>query len=185
MTFYHPKYYAALRAERRKLQAASTKLQASSSKQQEPRPASAELQAPSSKLQAPSCKRQAPSWYKKSLIASSPKQNGSRSRPEVSSAKIPEPGYKWKRFVDLGPRAWTKINVFLGCTKCHEIWCGENRIFLPFVTFSSTVKNVPELLYPNRSGMPGMARFSILFQIILGVLDFNFLYNFCSAPTNF
>ena len=34
MTWYHPKYYAALRAERKKLQAASVKQQASSSKQQ-------------------------------------------------------------------------------------------------------------------------------------------------------
>ena len=34
MTWYHPKYYAALRAERKKLQAASAKQQASSSKQQ-------------------------------------------------------------------------------------------------------------------------------------------------------
>ena len=33
--------------------------------------------------------------------------------------------------------------------------------------------------------IPGIARFSILFHIILGVLVFNFLYNFCSAPTNF
>ena len=38
MTWYHPKYYAALRAERKKLQAASAKHQASSDKQQEPRP---------------------------------------------------------------------------------------------------------------------------------------------------
>ena len=38
MEFRHPKYYAALRAERRKLQAASAKPQASSSKRQEPRP---------------------------------------------------------------------------------------------------------------------------------------------------
>ena len=36
MTFHHPKYYAALRAERRKLQAASDKRQASSSKRQGP-----------------------------------------------------------------------------------------------------------------------------------------------------
>ena len=64
MEFKHPKYYAALRAERRKLQAASLKqiinetvpwneiveAQASSSKPQ----------APSSKPQAPSRKCQAP-----------------------------------------------------------------------------------------------------------------------------
>ncbi len=49
MIWYHPKYYAALRAERKKLQAASDKPQAPSVKQQEPRPASAKLQASSSK----------------------------------------------------------------------------------------------------------------------------------------
>ena len=44
MTFHHPKYYAALRAERRKLQAASDKRQASSSKRQGPdRPAQPEV----------------------------------------------------------------------------------------------------------------------------------------------
>jgi len=42
--FYHPKYYAALRAERRKLQAPSSKRQASSSKRQGPdRPAQPEV----------------------------------------------------------------------------------------------------------------------------------------------
>jgi len=45
--YYHPKYYAALRAEKRKLQAASLKRQAS--------------EASSSKLQAPSCKPEASS----------------------------------------------------------------------------------------------------------------------------
>ena len=55
MEFKHPKYYAALRAERRKLQAASLKHQAI----QAP---SGKLQAPSSKRQASSHKRQAP-WF--------------------------------------------------------------------------------------------------------------------------
>jgi len=50
MTFYHPKYYAALRAERRKLQAASAK-------PEEPRPERPKV--PSSKLQAASVKHQA------------------------------------------------------------------------------------------------------------------------------
>ena len=48
MEFKHPKYYAALRAERRKLQAAS-------GKQQEPRPERPKV--PSFKLQASSSKR--------------------------------------------------------------------------------------------------------------------------------
>ena len=50
MTWYHPKYYAALRAERKKLQAASDK-------QQEPRPG--RPKEPSSKHQAASVKHQA------------------------------------------------------------------------------------------------------------------------------
>jgi len=50
MTWHHPKYYAALRAERRKLQAASVKPQAS----QPDRP-----KEPSSKQQAASVKHQA------------------------------------------------------------------------------------------------------------------------------
>jgi len=51
--YYHPKYYAALRAEKRKLQAASLKPQAIQASSGRP-------QAPSSKLQASSRKRQAP-----------------------------------------------------------------------------------------------------------------------------
>ena len=38
MEFKHPKYYAEIRAERRKLQAASLKRQATSSKLQAPKP---------------------------------------------------------------------------------------------------------------------------------------------------
>jgi len=65
--YHHPKYYAALRAEKRKLQAASLKqaiqetvpwnevLEATSSEAP-----SSKLQAPSSKRQASSRKRQAP-----------------------------------------------------------------------------------------------------------------------------
>jgi len=48
--FYHPKYYAALRAERKKLQAASAK-------PEEPRPERPKV--PSSKHQAASVKHQA------------------------------------------------------------------------------------------------------------------------------
>ena len=52
MVFKHPKYYAALRAERRKQQASSVKHQATED-------ASNKLQAPSGKHQASSRKRQA------------------------------------------------------------------------------------------------------------------------------
>ena len=55
MPWYHPKHYAALRAEKRKLQAASVKLQAIQA-------SSGKLQAPSNKRQASSRKLQAP-WF--------------------------------------------------------------------------------------------------------------------------
>ncbi len=61
------------------------------------------------------------------------------------------------------------INVFKGWRIWKDIWYGENRILLPVVTFSSTVKNVPEVLYPNKSGVPKLLVFSILVQLILGV----------------
>ena len=61
------------------------------------------------------------------------------------------------------------INVFKGWRTWKAIWCGENVTLLPLVTFSSTVKNVPELLYPNRSGVPKLLVFSILVQLIFGV----------------
>ena len=61
------------------------------------------------------------------------------------------------------------INVFKGWRTWKAIWCGENVTLLPLVTFSSTVKNVPELLHPNRSGVPKLLVFSILVQLILGV----------------
>jgi len=70
--YHHPKYYAALRAEKRKLQASSLKQaiqetvpqcdieEASSFKPQAKKAPSSKPQAPSGKLQAPSRKRQAP-----------------------------------------------------------------------------------------------------------------------------
>jgi len=48
--YYHPKYYAALRAERRKLQAASAKPQAP--RPERPKESSTKLQAASVKHQA-------------------------------------------------------------------------------------------------------------------------------------
>jgi hypothetical protein len=52
MEIKHPKYYAEMRAKRRKLQASSLKLQAPSDNQEK-------LQAQNDKPQAPSPKRQA------------------------------------------------------------------------------------------------------------------------------
>ena len=71
-TFHHPKHYKELRAERRKLQAASLKQaiqetvpqcdieEAASVKPQAVEASSSKLQAPHTKLQAPSRKLQAP-----------------------------------------------------------------------------------------------------------------------------
>ncbi len=55
----------------------------------------------------------------------------------------------------------TRIRAPEPWRKCHDIWCGENAILLPFVAFNSNVKNVLFWLYPRRSGTPGTAQFSI------------------------
>jgi len=73
--WYHPKYYKEMRAERRKLQAASSKgssedLRSSKLQAFEPTCSSSKPQASSVKLQAASCK------------------------PEVTSSPIREPGTK-------------------------------------------------------------------------------------------
>ena len=104
------------------------------------------IRASSRKLQATSLKRQAPSLDKNLLQASSPKQQAPSFKPKDSSAKIPEPGNNWKRLAALGPRASTRIKLFLGCFTWNAIWCGENLIFIPLVTFNYTVKKVAELL---------------------------------------
>jgi len=39
-----------------------------------------------------------------------------------------------------------QMKVLLGWRMWNAIWCGENRILLLFVTFSSRVKKCPELL---------------------------------------
>ena len=123
------------------------------------------------RLQAPSSKPQAPSEPKNRSQASSPKQQASSLKPQAASSLIREPR---KSFTSLGPRASAKIKVLCGCATCHAIWCGENLSLLARVIFNSTVKKWPELLYPNRSGMPGRLRFSILFQIIRGVAFLSF-----------
>jgi len=130
------------------------------------------IQAPSfpdSWEEFPSSKPQADS--SSTPQASSPKQQASSLKPQAASSLIREPR---KSFTDLGPRASAMINVFRGWATCHAIWCGENLSLLALVIFNSTVKKWPELLYPNRSGMPSMLRFSILFQIIRGVAFLSF-----------
>ena len=63
MEFKHPKYYAALRAELRKLQASSSKRQAT-----DPEATSYKPQAPSKKVQASSHKLQAPRFLNQETI---------------------------------------------------------------------------------------------------------------------
>jgi hypothetical protein len=45
-----------------------------------------------------------------------------------------------------GPRVFTMIKVLSGWRVWKAIWCGEKRIFLLFVTLSSTVQKCPEVL---------------------------------------
>ena len=131
-TFHHPKHYKEMRAKSRKLQAASDKPQAYQINDDFCKGDEEEPQASSSKPQASSVKLQA----------------ASSDNPEATSSPIREPGTKkyWTSFEDLGPRASTKINVFLGCDLWKAIWCGENLTLFPFATFNSTVKNFPEVL---------------------------------------
>ena len=75
--------------------------------------------------------------------ASSSKQQASSLKPQASSSKILEPR---KSFTDPEPRCSSMINVFCGCFTWKLIWCGENLILLPFVTFNSTVKKWPKVL---------------------------------------
>ena len=166
MTFYHPKYYAELR-RLRKLQAASDKLQA---------------EATSNKRQATevaSDKHQATSDSKKDSKSTSDKQQASWFLyPSLTSAKILVPGNNlqepWLGFL-------ASIKVFLGCWIWNEIWCGLKRILLPDVTFNSTVKKWPEVLYPNRSGVPSKLVFSTLVHDILGVILLSSCHNFVSG----
>ena len=119
--------------------------------------------------------------------ASSPKLQASSFKPEATSSVILEP-----RYMDIGevlggkgPRAFTMINVFLGCVLWNEIWCGENLTLLPLATFNSTVKKCPEVLYPNRSGQPSMLRFSIRIHWMEHVFFLRSCHNFRSGLTAF
>ena len=170
-TFHHPKHYKEMRAKSRKLQAASDKPQAYQINDDFCKGDEEEPQASSSKPQASSVKLQA----------------ASSDNPEATSSPIREPGTKkyWTSFEDLGPRASTKINVFLGCDLWKAIWCGENLTLFPFVHLSSKVKKWPELLYPNRSGVPSELRFSTLVHEISLIFLRTFWYNLASGPMSF
>ena len=77
------------------------------------------------------------------------------------------------------------INVLLGCLTWKAIWCGENLILLPLVTFNSTVKKWLLVLYPNRSGVPRALLFSTLVHEILGVFLLICCQNLVSFLTTF
>ena len=139
------------------------------------------VRASSHKHQAPSRKLQAPSLLSHKPQASSPKHKGSSFKPQASSSMIREPLYIWISFSDLGPRASAMINVLCGCLTWKAIWCGENLILLPLQTFNSTVKKCPELLYPNRSGVPSKLLFSSLIHEISLIIFLTFAYNLASG----
>ena len=73
------------------------------------------------------------------------------------------------------------MNVFVGCFTWNAIWCGENDIFLLFVTFSSTVKNPCFTVYPTRSGKPKDAQDSMRVHTILGLFFLTFCKSFDSG----
>ena len=187
--WHHPKYYKELRKRNKAARIPPTSSgQAASDQVISKEPATAgnqralgpglKPQASSSKprlvirsawkLQAPSSKPQ----------ASSPVAQGSSFKPQASSSWIMDPG---KSFTDLWPRCSTKIKVFFGCFTWNAIWWGENLTLLLFVTFSSTVKKWPEVLQPNRSGVPERLRFSSLIHEICGTDFLSFSYNFRSG----
>jgi len=169
--FRHPNYYKELRKLRNKLDQAIS--QANST-----RGLSDVRPGPGPKPQAPSTKPQAPSDSNSKPQASSDKQQASSSKPQAASSKIWEPR---KSFTHPEPRASTRINVLCGCFTWKLIWCGLSRTLLPLVTFNSTVKKWPEVLQPNRSGVPSKLLFSSLIQDICGIDFLIFAYNFRSG----
>ena len=110
--------------------------------------------------------------------AASSKHQASSLKPQATSSWIMVPG---KSFTVPGPRASTKINELLGWRTWNAIWCGENLILFPLHTFSSIVKKCPEVLYPNKSGVPDKLRFSSRIHDISGIYFLTFAYNFCSG----
>ena len=155
--FKHPNYYKELRKRNKSDQVIS---KSSHDGESERAP------DPGLKLQAASSKPQAPSDSSSKPQASSPKLQASSDKPQASSSKIWEPR---KSFTVPGPRAWTMMKVLCGCFTWKLIWCGENLILFPLQTFNSTVKKCPELLQPNRSGVPSKLLFSSLIHEICGI----------------
>ena len=155
--FYHPNYYKKLRKQYRDSIEALPRNGESLVLEEAPSDSSSKPQAPSDSSSKPYqinyddfCKGdEEPQASSSKPQASSVKlQAPSSDNPEVTSSPIREPGTKkyWTSFEDRGPRASTKINVFLGCDLWKAIWCGENLTLFPFVHLSSKVKKWPEVL---------------------------------------
>ena len=76
----------------------------------------------------------------KPQATSSKEQASLHLNPSLSRAKILVPGNNlqepWLGFL----ACFTSMNVLCGCFTWNAIWCGENRILLSDVIFSSTVK---------------------------------------------
>ena len=120
------------------------KLQARVHKLQYPR---AWVQANLPLVRGTSNKSQATSYWRldryKPQATSSESQAAGILYPSDTRSKIQVPGNNlqepWLGFL-------ASIKLLNGCFTWNAIWCGEKRILLPDVTFSSTVKNLPELL---------------------------------------
>jgi len=113
--------------------------------------------------------------------ASSYKQQASSTKllkQQATSSLILEPR---KSFKHPEPRCSTMINVLCGCFTWKAIWWGLNLILFPWHTFNSTVKKWPELLQPNKSGVPCRLVFSSLIQDICRIYFLTFAYNFLSG----
>ena len=89
-----------------------------------------------------------------------------QAKPSSNRQASMDPGTSFKH---PWPRCLTKMKEFCGCLEWKAIWCGENVTLLLLVTFNSTVKKCPFLLYPNRSGTPAEAQDSSLVHEIPGV----------------
>ena len=116
------------------------------------------------------------SWRRQ---ASHPRAKGSSFKPESTSSRIFEPGYK-RTSPRSGVQA-TRIKVFFLCLTWKATWWGEKVILLPNVTFSSSVKKFPLTAYPNKSGVPCKLRFSSLFHDIFVIFLLSSLYNLASG----
>jgi len=104
--------------------------------------------------------------------STSPQAKGSSFKPEATSSRILEPGYK-RTSLGSGEQA-TRTNEFFGWDTKKLIWWGDRRTLLTFVNLSSTRNQFPLGAYPNMSGVPNKALFSSLVQRIL-------LLNFLSS----